>query len=121
MFLEDPGQVPATALRFTGRQLSFSDPERLIAEYVRSEGRWRHALRIRQHYGYRTYTNYGVAFRLNRFLYALCWTGSDRPSALFDRAVAWLLEAGAAGAACLCWKEPWQGFARGRTAGCINC
>lgn len=64
----------------------------MIAEYARSEGRWRHAPRIRQHYGYRTYSDYGVAFRLNRFLYALCWTGSDRPSALFDRAVAWLLE-----------------------------
>jgi len=29
-----------------------------------------------------------VQFRLNRWLYALCWTGSDRPSALFDRATA---------------------------------
>lgn len=93
VFLEDPSQVPATALRFSARQLSFSDPERLIADYVCSEGRWRHALRIRQHYGYRTYTDHGVGFRLNRFLYALCWTGSDRPMALFDRAVAWLLEA----------------------------
>ncbi|SMD12266.1 Tn3 family transposase [Rhizobium sp. RU36D] len=92
VFLENPGQVPATALQFIARQLSFSDPERLIAEYVRSEGRWRHAPRIRVHYGYRTYTDPGVGFRLNRFLYALCWTGSDRGSVLFDRAVAWLLE-----------------------------
>lgn len=92
-FLEDPGQVPASALRFAARQLSLSEPEELIAEYARSEGRWRHAPRIRQHYGYRTYTDPGVGFRLNRFLYALCWTGSDRPSALFDRAMAWLLEA----------------------------
>lgn len=93
MFLEKPEAVPVSAQRFTARQLSLAEPEGLLAEYARSEGRWRHAPRIRQHYGYRTYTNYGVAFRLNRFLYALCWTGSDRPSALFDRAVAWLLEA----------------------------
>ncbi len=32
-----------------------------------------------------------MQFRLNRWLYALCWTGSDRPSALFDRATAWLI------------------------------
>jgi hypothetical protein len=92
IFLEDPGQVPASALRFAARQLSLSEPEELIAEYAQSEGRWRHGPRIRQHYGYQTYTDPGVGFRLNRFLYALCWTGSDRPSALFDRAVAWLLE-----------------------------
>ncbi len=92
-FPEDPTEAPVPALRFTARQLSLTEPEELIAEYARSEGRWRHAPRIRQHYGYRTYTDFGVAFRLNRFLYALCWTGSDRPSALFDRAVAWLLEA----------------------------
>ena len=34
-----------------------------------------------------------MGFRLNRFLYALCWTGTDRPSTLFDRAVAWLVAA----------------------------
>ncbi|NKD56107.1 MULTISPECIES: DUF4158 domain-containing protein [unclassified Haematospirillum] len=78
IFLEDPGQVPASALRFTARQLSLPEPEELIAEYAHSEGRWRHAPRIRQQYGYRTFTDPGVGFRLNRFLYVLCWTGSDR-------------------------------------------
>lgn len=93
VFLEKPEDVPVSAHRYTARQLAIAEPEKLIIDYARSEGRWRHAPRIRQHYGYRTYTDYGVAFRLNRFLYALCWTGSDRPSALFERAVAWLLEA----------------------------
>lgn len=93
MFLEKPEDAPASAQRYVAHQLSIAELEGLIADYARSEGRWRHLPRIRQHYGYRTFTDYGVAFRLNRFLYALCWTGSDRPSALFDRAVAWLLEA----------------------------
>jgi hypothetical protein len=93
VFLEDPREVPDSALRFTAHQLSLPGHEELIAEYARSEGRWRHATRIRQRYGYQTYTDRGVGFRLNRFLYALCWTGLDRPSAIFDRAVAWLLEA----------------------------
>ncbi|WP_137136512.1 Tn3 family transposase [Rhizobium sp. FKY42] len=93
VFLERPEDVPLSAQRYTARQLSIAEPEGLIAEYARSDGRWRHAPRIRQHYGYLTYTDHGVAFRLNRFLYALCWTGSDRPSDLFERAVAWLLEA----------------------------
>ncbi|WP_349963061.1 Tn3 family transposase [Rhizobium sp. ZPR3] len=93
MFLEKPEDVPVSAQRYVARQLSIAEPDGLIADYARSEGRWRHAPRIRQRYGYRTYTDYGVAFRLNRFLYALCWTGSDRPATLFDRAVAWLLQA----------------------------
>jgi len=32
-----------------------------------------------------------VQFRLQRWLYALCWTGTDRPSVLFERATTWLL------------------------------
>nr|WP_105386452.1 DUF4158 domain-containing protein [Neorhizobium alkalisoli] len=43
IFLEDPREVPDTALRFTARQLSLPGHEELIAEYARSEGRWRHA------------------------------------------------------------------------------
>jgi hypothetical protein len=30
-------------------------------------------------------------FRLNRWLYALCWTGTDRPGILFGRATVWLI------------------------------
>ncbi len=92
-FLEDPSQIPASAARFAGEQLAISDTVESMARYCASEGRWRHGPRIRDHYGYRVFSDPGVAFRLHRFIYALCWTGTDRPSALFDAAAAWLLEA----------------------------
>ena len=47
---------------------------------------------IQESYGFSDFLAEGYArFRLARWLYALCWTGTDRPSALFDRAIAWLI------------------------------
>ena len=42
-------------------------------------------------HGYREFTDPAARFRLIRWLYALCWTGTDRPSVLFDRATVWLV------------------------------
>jgi TnpA family transposase len=89
-FLEDPGLTPKSVVRFAGDQLAMAGSAELMATYVASAGRWRHGPRIRERYGYRLLTDFGVTFRLHRFLYALCWTGTDRPSTLFERAVAWL-------------------------------
>jgi len=89
-FLEDPGLTPKSVVRFAGDQLAMAGSTELMATYVASAGRWRHGPRIRERYGYRLLTDFGVTFRLHRFLYALCWTGIDRPSTLFERAVAWL-------------------------------
>ena len=58
--------------------------------YRESETRWDHASEIRRHCGFREFSDAIVQFRLNRWLYALCWTGTDRPGVLFDRASAWL-------------------------------
>lgn len=91
--LEDVSQTPVAVARFAGDQLAMTGTARLMKTYVASVGRWRHGPRIRDRYGYRQFTDFGVAFRLNRFLYAVCWTGTDRPSTLFDRAVSWLLAA----------------------------
>ena len=91
--LEDVSQTPVAVARFAGDQLAMTGTTRLMKTYVASAGRWRHGPRIRDRYGYRQFTDFGVAFRLNRFLYAVCWTGTDRPSTLFDRAVSWLLAA----------------------------
>ena len=89
-FLEDPALTPASVVRFAGDQLAMARSAELMAMYVASAGRWRHGPRIRERYGYRLLTDFGVSFRIHRFLYALCWTGTDRPSTLFERAVAWL-------------------------------
>ena len=40
-------------------------------------------------HGYVEITEPRAGFRLTRWLYALCWTGTDRPSVLFERATAW--------------------------------
>jgi hypothetical protein len=93
VFLDDPAQAPASAVRFAADQLMIPDSAELMALYGASAGRWRHGGRIRERYGYRMFTDFGIAFRLNRFLYALCWIGAERPSALFERAIAWLLAA----------------------------
>ena len=42
-------------------------------------------------YGYVEITEPLVGWRLTRWLYALCWTGTDRPSVLFERATTWLM------------------------------
>jgi TnpA family transposase len=89
-FLEDITSVPAVVVRFLARQLDIPDPA-CLSEYCKSERRWQHSNEIREYYGYRIFSEPGVQWRLARWLYALCWTGTDRPSILFDRAVAWLV------------------------------
>jgi hypothetical protein len=86
-FLEDPGLTPASVVDFSGDQLAMTGSTELMATYVASAGRWHHGPRIRERYGCRLLTDFGVALRLHRLLYALCWTGTDRPSTLFERAV----------------------------------
>jgi hypothetical protein len=89
-FLENLSETAPGAVAFLGRQLSLKDPS-VFSNYCLSEARWDHAGEIRSRYGLHDFTDPSARFRLNRWLYALCWTGTDRPSALFDRAIAWLI------------------------------
>jgi hypothetical protein len=61
------------------------------APQIRLPSVLRHPVEIRRRYGFRDFSDISARFRLNRWLYALCWTGTDRPGMLFDRAVAWLI------------------------------
>ena len=89
-FLEDLSETAPGAVAFLGRQLRLQDPS-IFSNYCLSEARWDHASEIQSRYGLHEFTDPSARFRLNRWLYALCWTGTDRPSALFDRAIAWLI------------------------------
>ena len=71
-------QVPAAAIVALARQLDAAPPD--LGPYWAGRQRWRHAGLIRTHYGYRDFDAASdVRFRLTRWLYALCWTGDDRP------------------------------------------
>ena len=89
-FLEDPLEVPGTVLQTLVRQLQATNLEQL-PRYRGADQRWEHAAEIRSRYGFRDWADPVAGFRLCRWLYALCWTGTERPGVLFDRATAWLL------------------------------
>ena len=89
-FLEDPTGVPLAVVQTLASQVSVGDIA-CISAYRDSEQRWRHTTEIRNRYGYREFVDKGVRFRLGRRLCAMCWTGTDRPSVLFDHASAWLV------------------------------
>ena len=90
IFLEDLSDVPAGVINCLARQLQIEQLS-CFFHYRDSETRWDHAAEIRQHCGFRDFSDAGAQFRLNRWLYALCWTGTDRPGVLFDRATTWLI------------------------------
>lgn len=46
---------------------------------------------IRIRYDRREFADRGVRFRLGRWLCAMCWTGADLPSTLFEYANGWLV------------------------------
>lgn len=89
-FLDDLLAVPALVLHTLARQLRIEAIDG-TRDYSTGEQRWEHAIEIRAAYGYVEITEPRARFRLTRWLYALCWTGTDRPSVLFERATAWLV------------------------------
>ena len=50
------------------------------------------AARIREHFGYRDFTEPSTYFQPLRWLYARAWVTSQSPSMLFDLATVWLVE-----------------------------
>ncbi|MFH0928111.1 MAG: Tn3 family transposase [bacterium] len=89
-FPEESAFIPASVLKTLGRQLSITNVK-CFRDYRESAQRWAHMTEIRDYYGYRDFSDPMAGFRLTRWLYSLCWTGTDRPGILFDRATDWLL------------------------------
>jgi hypothetical protein len=89
-FPEDLTETPAAVVGILGRQLGVEQIN-CFAEYCTSRQRWDHTVEIRERGGYREFSDGATQFRLDRWLYALCWTGTDRPGMLFDRATTWLI------------------------------
>lgn len=89
-FIPDLLHVPSTVITTLAEQLGLPSTVNL-ASYSQGEQRWAHADEIRRDYGFTDITERRIAFSFSRWLYALCWTGTDRPSVLFERARYWLL------------------------------
>lgn len=89
-FLDDLSEVPPGVVSLLAQQLGIERSD-CFTEYCAGRQRWDHTGEIRRRGGYTEFSDPGQQFRLNRWLYALCWTGTDRPGVLFDRATAWLI------------------------------
>ncbi|HEY4046823.1 MAG TPA: Tn3 family transposase [Acidobacteriaceae bacterium] len=89
-FLDDATSVPQVVASNLAMQLNIAGIE-CLKLYRDNRTRWAHTTEIRARYGYCEFVDPSAGFRLTRWLYALCWTGTERPSVLFDRATAWLL------------------------------
>jgi TnpA family transposase len=89
-FLDDPTDVPPAAVKVLCAQMGIQDPA-CISAYQDNRQRFAHMAEIRSRFGYLDFSDPRMGFRLARWLYAQCWTGTERPGALFERATAWLL------------------------------
>ena len=90
-FLSDPTDVPENVVVYIGRQLGIENLSSLN-RYGIGETRWDHADEIKNHYGYKDFTDKTESFALVRWLYNRCVLSNERPNVLFDLATARLVE-----------------------------
>jgi hypothetical protein len=89
-FPEDLTETPGVVIAVLAHQLNIEQGNG-FADYCTSRQRWDPTVEIRARGGYQEFSDGSTQFRLNRWLYALCWTGTDRPGVLFDRSTTWLM------------------------------
>src|SRR5271166_3895957 len=89
-FLENPIDVPPSVVKVLCVQIGIQDYG-CVSAYQDNRQHFAHRAEIRSLVGYKDLSDPDVGLRLTRWLYAQCWTGTERPGALFDRAISWLL------------------------------
>lgn len=90
-FYSDLTEIPYKIIERIATQINIDDIQNCLDRYQQSEQRWRHTSEIRIRYGFKEFNEKGIRFKLGRWLYALFWTGTDRPGLLFEQTVLWLI------------------------------
>ncbi len=91
-FLLNPIDVPQGVVNYLAAQLEIENVDCLPKYLVRSNTHWEHTLIIKQHYGYRDFSEQPGHWRLVRWLYQRAWIGGESPSMMFDLTTARLVE-----------------------------
>jgi TnpA family transposase len=73
-------------------QLDICSPDCLPRYLERPTTHWEHAQLIKQHYGYRDFSEQPYQWRLQRWLYGRAWVSDESPSILFDLTTSRLVE-----------------------------
>ena len=90
-FYSDLTEIPHKIIERIATQVNVDNIQNCLDRYQKSEQRWRHTAEIRVRYGFKEFNARGIRFKLGRWLYALFWTGTDRPGLLFEQTVLWLI------------------------------
>ncbi len=90
-FLSDITQVPVNVKEFVAWQLSIKDVSILKKYALRDTTKREHNASIKKEYGYHDFRKPWTK-ELNQLLYARAWISNERPSLIFDFAVAWLIQ-----------------------------
>ena len=90
-FLKDPTDVPESVVSYIGKQLRV-DNFSSLKRYGIGETHWDHASKIKEYYEYKEFVDRKEYFALVRWLYNRCSLSNERPSVLFDLAMARLVE-----------------------------
>jgi hypothetical protein len=88
--LADPTDVPREVAEYVAGQLAIPDAGCLVLYAAREPTHREHAGEIQRVFGYRDFAE--AEDELRSFIVARCSTTAEEPKALFDRAVAWLIE-----------------------------
>jgi Domain of unknown function (DUF4158) len=88
--LEDPVDVPTEVVDYLAEQLSIADPSCTKAYTERPKTAYEHAWEIQRALRYRDFPD--AEAELAAWVDARAWNTGDGPKALFDAAVAWLVE-----------------------------